>query len=86
MEKAREVWLAVLAALICVLSTGPAGLAAPIGTSFTYQGRLYDGGTPAAGPHDFTFELYDDAAAGTQRHDDPPRRRRTCRWILHRVA
>ncbi|HPD46049.1 MAG TPA: hypothetical protein P5279_02400 [Anaerohalosphaeraceae bacterium] len=67
MEKAREVWLAVLAALICVLSTGPAGLAAPIGTSFTYQGRLYDGGTPAAGPHDFTFELYDDAAAGTQR-------------------
>lgn len=33
---------------------------------FTYQGRLDVGGTPAEGIHDFRFELYDDAVAGSQ--------------------
>ncbi len=39
---------------------------APLGTSFTYQGRLTDGGAPANGLYDLTFALYDDPTAGAQ--------------------
>jgi hypothetical protein len=39
--------------------------AAPLGTGFTYQGRLTDGGSPANGAYDFEFELYDAASGGT---------------------
>jgi len=34
------------------------------GTSFTYQGRLNDGGTKACGNYDLTFTLYDAVTAG----------------------
>ncbi len=37
-----------------------------MGTGFTYQGRLTEGGAPANGAYDFTFALYDDPTAGTQ--------------------
>ncbi|MGA2852749.1 MAG: hypothetical protein ABSE90_01260 [Verrucomicrobiota bacterium] len=40
--------------------------AAPVGTAFTYQGRLIDGGAPATGNYDFWFKLYNDPASGTQ--------------------
>ena len=40
--------------------------AAPVGTGFTYQGRLTDGGSPANGIYDFEFKLYDAASSGTQ--------------------
>jgi hypothetical protein len=33
--------------------------------AFTYQGRLNDGGAPATAIYDFTFDLYDDVAAGS---------------------
>ena len=39
---------------------------AQIGTAFTYQGQLQNGGTPQSGPCDFRFKLYDAAANGTQ--------------------
>ncbi len=39
---------------------------AALGTAFTYQGRLLDGGTPATGTYDFEFRLYDAASGGTQ--------------------
>ena len=47
------------------------GLAAPstptlVGTGFTYQGRLTDGGSPASGDYDLQFALYDDATGGAQ--------------------
>ena len=46
---------------------GEAGIqAAPLSTSFTYQGRLTDGGSPANGSYDFQFRLYDDASGWTQ--------------------
>src|SRR5262245_35828021 len=32
--------------------------AAPLGTAFTYQGRLVDGGNPANGAYDLTFALF----------------------------
>ena len=35
--------------------------AAPLGTAFTYQGRLAQGTTPANGIYDFTFALADEA-------------------------
>ncbi len=38
--------------------------AAEIGTAFTYQGRLCDGGIPATGYYDFTFKLYAASSGG----------------------
>ena len=34
------------------------------GTTFTYQGRLFDGGSPADGVYDFRFTLYDAETEG----------------------
>lgn len=39
---------------------------APVGTGFTYQGRLEFDGSPADGDYDFEFILYDHAITGTQ--------------------
>jgi len=36
-----------------------------VGTAFTYQGRLTDGGSPASGSYDLRFSLYDAATEGT---------------------
>jgi len=41
-------------------------LQAAIGTEFTYQGRLTDGGTPANGTYDFEFILFDALSDGNQ--------------------
>lgn len=53
-----------LALLVAVLSTAPAR-GADIGTTFTYQGSLSDGGVAPTAAYDFRFTLYDDAVAGT---------------------
>ena len=47
---------------------GAAQLAAaqPLGTAFTHQGHLADGGSPASGPYDFRCILYDAPAGGSQ--------------------
>lgn len=37
-----------------------------LGTAFTYQGRLTDGGSGASGQYDFRFTLYDLDAGGSQ--------------------
>jgi hypothetical protein len=37
---------------------------APLGTVFSYQGRLVEGGTPATGTYDFQFNLYAASAGG----------------------
>ncbi len=37
-----------------------------LGTAFTYQGTLGEGGSPANGNYDLTFSLYNAASAGTQ--------------------
>src|SRR5437773_9798769 len=34
-------------------------------TSFTYQGKLADTGSPASGQYDFQFKLFDTATVGT---------------------
>ncbi|MHC4521776.1 MAG: hypothetical protein ACYTAS_24550, partial [Planctomycetota bacterium] len=51
---------------------GPAGASSvvqalePVGTGFTYQGQLKEGGVPANGEYDFVFGLFDDAEGGSQ--------------------
>jgi hypothetical protein len=38
----------------------------PLGTSFTYQGRLGESGSPANGTYDFRFRLFDTPSGGNQ--------------------
>jgi hypothetical protein len=38
---------------------------APVGSSFTYQGRLTEASAPAVGEYDFQFRLYDGPSAGS---------------------
>lgn len=40
--------------------------AVPVGTTFTYQGKLEDNNTPANGLYDFEFRLYDALTDGAQ--------------------
>ena len=47
-------------------SLAPSDSQALIGTSFTYQGRLTDNGSPVNGDYDFQFILYDAEAGGSQ--------------------
>jgi len=49
----------ILALGLVVWLVGAAG-AAPMGTAFTYQGRLIDANGPADGLYDFRFKLFDD--------------------------
>jgi hypothetical protein len=43
-----------------------AGAQTPVGTAFTYQGRLEDAGAPANGTYDLRFLLYDADVGGSQ--------------------
>jgi hypothetical protein len=40
--------------------------ATPMGTAFTYQGRLTDQGSPANGEYDFEFRVFDALNDGSQ--------------------
>jgi hypothetical protein len=54
-------------ALLALLSApNPQLAASPLGTAFTYQGRLASGGNAATGLYDFSFALYDAASNGNQ--------------------
>jgi len=61
MKKPKLVQL--LAAMCLVVLTGSA---APLGTTFTYQGRLNDGGNAANGNYSMVFYLYDAPTNGSQ--------------------
>jgi len=52
--------LALLASVVGALA------AAPVGTTFTYQGRLNSAGQPASGSYDLKFTLYDAAVGSGQ--------------------
>jgi hypothetical protein len=56
-------WLAVSAGALAV---APALAQTPVGTVFTYQGRLTDAGLPADGAYDLRFILMDADAGGSQ--------------------
>lgn len=59
--------LAVFAFLVSLplFAVAPAG-AGTVGTAIVYQGRLTQGETPATGPHDLSFRLYDSSIGGLQ--------------------
>ncbi len=60
---------ALLIALTSAFSLQPSALllaAAPLGTAFTYQGRLNDAGAPANGRYDLKFTVFDALAGGIQ--------------------
>ncbi|MGB2808344.1 MAG: tail fiber domain-containing protein [Sedimentisphaerales bacterium] len=67
MKSAKMSTIMVLALGLMVWLAGAAG-AAPMGTAFTYQGRLIDANSAADGLYDFQFRLYDsnDPCTGTQ--------------------
>ncbi len=48
-----------------LLATIACSAAAPLGTSFTYQGRLTSGTNPLTGTYDLKFTLYDALTSGT---------------------
>ena len=59
------IWLGT--ALACLSPLNPQLSAAPMGTAFTYQGRLADGANAATGLFDFSFSVWDSVGpAGTQ--------------------
>ena len=60
-EKTPLILMLALSLVVC--STG---VAEPVGTAFTYQGRLNDTGEPGDGEYDFRLELYDAAVEGNQ--------------------
>ena len=57
-----------MTALILVALASPVSTLAqtPLGTAFTYQGRLVDGGSPATGSYDFQLVLFDAPGGGSQ--------------------
>lgn len=68
----RKGWLLGIVFCLC-LGIGGLSADAPasvgralLGTGFTYQGRLTDGGSPANGNYDLQFRLYDNSTAGNQ--------------------
>jgi len=62
--KLRLVNLRWLALGLCGLLAGRLH-AAPLGTAFSYQGRLNEAGAPANGIYDVRFALWDAATNGT---------------------
>lgn len=58
-------WLACLASIGVAAGTATA-LAAPLTTTFTYQGQLKSDGEPLNGAADFEFTLWDSAVGGNQ--------------------
>jgi hypothetical protein len=60
--KTKSLLFLVLVLLTCF---SPTGSAAPLGTTFNYQGRLTDGGKPAEGLFDFQFAVFDVESGGS---------------------
>jgi hypothetical protein len=53
--------------LVVFACAGAAAVVAqPVGTAFTYQGRLVENGTPATGAYDLELKLFDAPAGGGQ--------------------
>ena len=54
----------LLGSIALLLAAFPSAQAVPLGTAFTYQGRLQDGQQLANGLYDFEFRLHDQDAPG----------------------
>ncbi len=64
----RSLCRAAVIPLVCLALHAGSASAQPffMGGAFTYQGQLQDGASPAAGPVDLVFRLYDAPTGGTQ--------------------
>lgn len=62
----RSAKMLVILVLDLMVFLAMVGKAAPMGTVFTYQGRLMDANQPADGLYDFEFRLFDDPCTGIQ--------------------
>ena len=57
----------IVTLLSLLAGSGNLALAGPLGTAFTYQGRLTDAGNPANGTYDLRFIVYDAEIGGSQK-------------------
>jgi hypothetical protein len=64
--KRTELTAICIMALCLMVSFAQVGKAAPMGTAYTYQGRLMDTNDVADGLYDFEFRIFDDPCKGTQ--------------------
>ncbi len=64
--KTRKISVILLLVITLLLSLPGISVAAPLGTAFTYQGRLIDSNSVAEGLYDFQFSLHDANTAGSQ--------------------
>jgi hypothetical protein len=62
MKRTGTLEIMVLGLMVCLAEVSSA---APMGTAWTYQGRLIDANGPADGLYDFQFGLFDDPCTGT---------------------
>jgi len=61
--KISKILLALFAVVLCF---GTVGFADPLGTAFTYQGRLIDANKAADGLYDMQFKLFDAVSGGSK--------------------
>lgn len=64
--KSQMKFSVIISVLCLIVFPVEVAVAAPMGTAFTYQGRLMDANEPADGLYDFQFRLYDDPNSGSQ--------------------
>jgi hypothetical protein len=64
--KANQAIVRIAVGVLAVLASTAQLQAQPLGTAFTYQGRLNDAGAPASGSFDFQLVLYDALVGGSQ--------------------
>ncbi len=62
-QKKLNIAILLMAAALCMAGVS---WAVPMGTAFTYQGRLSDANSPAEGEYDFEFKLYDQQGGSNQ--------------------
>ena len=67
--KSQIIFSVIFTVLCLIVFPVEVAVAVPIGTAFTYQGRLMDANEPADGLYDFQFRLFDDPNAGSQHGD-----------------
>jgi hypothetical protein len=65
--KIMAILIVVLSMMVCLVVPAEAG---PMGTAWTYQGRLMDANSTADGEYDFTFKLYDADVGGNKAAND----------------
>jgi len=67
METEKKFLLILVLAFGLIVCLPKVGQAAPMGTAWTYQGRLMDANVPADGLYDLQFKVYDANVLGTQK-------------------